>query len=363
MLVAFRTDASAKIGTGHVARCLTLADALRRIGSDCVFISREHAGHMIELIRHRGYHVHCLPKPPTAHELEFDSIYEQWLGLEWEQDARETKRFLTALKVNWLVVDHYGLDHRWETAQRPDCGRIMVIDDLADRSHNCDLLLDQNYGSSEERYAALTPGECRHLHGPKFALLNPVYALRRANLLPRLGMITRVLIYFGGAETASGLTMAAFNAFTAPILKDIELEIIIGSSFKYESELAAAVASRGKAHIHSQLSDLSELMATCDLAIGGAGSTTWERCCLGLPSFVVSVADNQIPATRALLQHGMIEYLGHHTVVTSSLIYDTVRRFINNPKFLVDLGEKGKSLVDGLGVDRVTSQLLNVERS
>ena len=147
MKVAFRTDASLQIGTGHVIRCLTLADALSEQAAKCVFVCRELEGHLMDHIRFRGYELHALPKISSDASFEADLAHASWLGIDWQTDADQTRQALGCEVLDWLIVDHYALDHRWELPLRLSSKRIMVIDDLADRRHDCDLLLDQNYGS------------------------------------------------------------------------------------------------------------------------------------------------------------------------------------------------------------------------
>lgn len=351
--VAFRADASIQIGTGHIMRCLTLADALCEKGAKCNFICRDHEGHLIDEIRSRGHAVHISIKSQAKEPLESDLLHEHWLGVDWQTDAAQTRQALGNEPVDWLIVDHYALDHHWETAVRSFCKRIMVIDDLANRRHNCDLLLDHNYANSIERYAELVPAECSQLYGPEFALLKPIYAQRCAEQSFRSGKIGQVLIYFGGGADPMNLTGMALHAFQAPELNKIELDIVVGSSYAYKKELEADALIRGRADIHTQLPDLSELMARADLAIGAGGVTTWERCCLGLPSIVISIADNQRPACEALAVDDLILYLGHAGDITPETIRAQILELVAQPQRLIELSEKNMKLVDGNGIDRV----------
>ncbi len=339
-------------------RCLTLADALRERGAKCRFVCRMHDGHLGHQITERGHQVHALPKPnrdtPTVGG---DLAHASWLGVDWFTDAQETQQFLSKTKLDWLIVDNYSLDHRWESLIRPVSNRIMVIDDLADRRHDCDLLLDQNYGSSTERYTGLVAVECIQLHGPQFALLKPVYAKCRAKQRVSSGKIKRVLIYFGSGADPMNLTGKALCAFQAPVLNRIEVDIVVGSAYAHKKELEATAATRGKTRIHSQLQDLSELMVKADIAIGAGGATTWERCCLGLASIVVSIADNQRPASTALGSDGLIEYLGCVDDITSELIRERVLELLGKPDKLSKLSEKGMQLVDGHGLLKVMEAL------
>jgi UDP-2,4-diacetamido-2,4,6-trideoxy-beta-L-altropyranose hydrolase len=358
MQVAFRTDASLQIGTGHVMRCLTLADALYEQGAQSRFVCRAHEGHMMDLIAERGYQVDALPKPHSEiPNTVGDLAHASWLGVDWSTDARQTQQFLADTKLNWLIVDHYALDHRWESALRSVCNRMMVIDDLADRRHDCDLLLDQNYGSSAERYAGLVQAECTQLLGPEFALLKPIYAKLRAEQRVRSGKIERVLIYFGGGADPMNLTGIALRAFQDPELMKIELDIVVGSGYANKEELETAAGARGKIRIHTQLPDLSELMVNADLAIGAGGATTWERCCLGLPSIVVSIADNQRPACEAMAVDDLIQYLDHVDNITPEVIREQVTGLLGKPERLSELSKKCMKIVDDKGVGKLIEVL------
>jgi UDP-2,4-diacetamido-2,4,6-trideoxy-beta-L-altropyranose hydrolase len=357
MRVAFRTDASSQIGTGHVMRCLTLADALSEQGAECQFVCCEHEGHLMGHIRSRGYEAHALPRSSTNTSFESDLAHASWLGVDWQTDADQTRDALGSEAVDWLIVDHYALDHRWESALRSSCKRMMVIDDLADRQHDCDLLLDQNYGSSAERYRGLVPADSAQCHGPEYALLKPVYAERHAQLPARDGQVRRVLIYFGGGADAANLTRLAVQAFQAPELAHIELDIVVGAAYAHQSSLEELVTQRGNATIHRQLPDLADLMAKADLAIGAGGATTWERCCMGLPAIVISIAENQKTISKKLNDLGIV-YLVEIDIVRDVTRFTTeIIGLINSKNALLGLSEKSKAVADGLGVNRVINNM------
>lgn len=360
MRIAFRTDASLQIGTGHVMRCLTLADALRERGARCQFVCRNHEGHLMDHIRSRGYKVHVLPESSGDALFESDTAHARWLGDDCLTDAQQTKQFLSDAEIDWLIVDHYAVDHCWESAMRPWCKGILAIDDLADRRHDCDLLLDQNYGSSVDRYASLVPANCEQFHGPEFALVKQVYAERRAEQNVRSGEVERVLIYFGGGSDPMNLTGMAVRAFQAPELTTIKLDIVVGSNYAHREELEALAATRGRAVIHVPLPDLSLLMARADLAIGAGGVTTWERCCLGLPSIVISIAENQRRACEALARDDLIQYVGNLRDLSWEVIHKQVLELLSKPERLSELSEKGMKLVDGNGIYRILNKIAPV---
>ena len=276
--IVFRTDASLTIGTGHVMRCLTLAGALAKIGADVLFICREHEGHLCDLIEEQGFVVHRLPAPASGFRAEADPIHAAWLGASWEDDAEQTDTAIRAwgVKPDWLVVDHYAIDRRWEHVLRPSVGRIFVIDDLADRIHDCDLLLDQNvFGDMKACYTSKVPADCRLLLGAEYALLQSVYADLYDRLPPWEGSIRRIFISFGGAdsENLTGRVLAAFLSLSRP---DIDVDIVIAGNSPYASEIQDPAAEHANIHLHSNLPFLAPLMAKADLAFGAAGTTNYS---------------------------------------------------------------------------------------
>lgn len=188
MKVVFRADASIEIGTGHVMRCLTLADALRARGASCYFICKLHEGNLIKLIESKGYVVYSLALVNLKDErttYQKSIPHFEWLGGSQSQDAKLCEPVLKSLKPNWLIVDHYALSSEWENLLQPYFDKLFVIDDLADRSHNCDLLLDQTFGRSSEDYHSLTPPNCNVMCGPGYALLRAEFSFLRPYSLSR----------------------------------------------------------------------------------------------------------------------------------------------------------------------------------
>ncbi|GAB3459593.1 hypothetical protein GCM10027321_17700 [Massilia terrae] len=185
MRVAFRTDASFQAGIGHVMRCFSLADALREGGAECVFVCREHTGHLQNLIVGRGFQAVLVPYRAADAAQASSPAHAYWLGSDWATDAAETSLALGYGVVDWIVVDHYALDSQWERAARAWYRRVMVIDDFADRPHHCDLLLDQNPGRSALDNNSLVPAGASMLIGSEFALLGPQFGAARCASLAR----------------------------------------------------------------------------------------------------------------------------------------------------------------------------------
>ncbi|WP_153115184.1 UDP-2,4-diacetamido-2,4,6-trideoxy-beta-L-altropyranose hydrolase [Rhodocyclus tenuis] len=358
MDVVFRTDAALQIGTGHLMRCLTLADRLRRDGARCRFVCRAHPGHLLGLIAERGHAGIALPYDPAAADAGTPPpAHAAWLGATWQADARATTAALGDDRVDWLVADHYALDARWEAALRPRCRELMVIDDLADRPHDCDLLLDQNLGRSAADYAGRVPAACRVLAGPQHALLRPEFAALHERLPARRrpARLGHLLLNMGGVDpdNVTGEALAALRGCTLP--DDCRITVVMGRNAPAIDAVRAQAAQLPWAtDLRVNVPNMASLMADCDLAIGAAGSTSWERCCLGLPALLVVLADNQRPIADALQAAGAAQAIARETLAAE------LRAFLQR----ADLGavldrmrEKAAAITDGRGTARVAGHL------
>jgi UDP-2,4-diacetamido-2,4,6-trideoxy-beta-L-altropyranose hydrolase len=358
MKIAFRVDASVQIGTGHVMRCLTLAKALRERGVECLFLSREHEGNLNEMLKSQRFDVRVLQssKEPSQHADQPVLTHSHWLGVNWLSDARQTIEVLGAGVVDWMIVDHYALDKRWESELRPHAKKIMVIDDLADREHDCDLLLDQNLVANfETRYDRLVASGCTRLLGPKYVLLQPEYAEMCLRTPPRIGPVSRIFVYFGGSDIYN-LTGLAVSAFLNLQRNDLQLDVVIRSNGPNSDSVRTQVAGHANISLHEDVPSLAPLMAKADLAIGAGGATTWERCCLGLLSLVVTVADNQVQTAKELARIGAVNYIGHYDEVSDDRFSDLLQIDIS----AIDLrawSQKCMEIVDGAGTNRVLKKL------
>jgi len=359
MNVAFRVDASVKIGSGHFVRCLTLADRLKDSGCSTCFFSRQLPDHMRLSLEASGHGFQLLDEDQGKGVMDEDLPHSSWLGTSQRFDAMNSIRALSSARWDWLVVDHYALDTRWERRLRSCAGRILVIDDLADRSHDCDVLLDQNLvHHMAMRYEGKTDPECRLLLGPKYALLQEDYALFHNTTLPRVGPVKRILVFFGGSDidNFTGRSLAAFIALDC---REIQLDVVISVDCPHAVTIRNQISGRENIHIHSGLQSLAPLMAEADLAIGAAGATTWERLCLGLPSLVITLADNQKPIASELEKQGLAVVLGNKSGVGEDVIRRHLGPIIRNglkPAW----SEHCRMFVDGCGADRVVGVLNEV---
>ncbi len=307
MKIVFRTDASLHIGTGHILRCLTLADALREHGAQSTFICRPHPGHLLDLIQQRGHTAKALSPADDAFTAPADPCHAKWLGTDWASDAAQTQQALGNQVVDWLVVDHYALDRRWEQTLRPHTRRIMAIDDLADRPHDCDLLLDQNLGRQAKDYGGLLSRHTQTLIGPPYALLRPEFAQWREHSLHRRAQpqLKNLLITMGGVDqaNATGQVLDALKCCELPT--DLRITVVMGPTAPWLVQVQAqATAMPRPTQVLAGVNNMAQLMAESDLCIGAAGGSAWERCALGLPTFVLILAVNQHSGALALQSHG-----------------------------------------------------------
>lgn len=312
MNVVFRADASLQIGTGHVMRCLTLADALRERGASCTFVCRPHAGHLLDLIEQRGHQALALPDLQEGAQANLNgTAHAHWLGACWTTDAHNTQQALNAhtggQPVDWLVVDHYALHARWEEALRAQAKRIMVIDDLADRPHACDLLLDQTFGRQASDYMPFVTDGCKLLCGSQYALLRPEFAALRKYSLRRRAQpaLKELLITMGGVDkdNFTGAVMRGLQNCSLP--EDCRLTVVMGQTAPWMKDVQDLSRQMPRpTQVLVGVDNMAKLMADSDLAIGAAGATSWERCCLGVPSIMLVVAENQLEVAKSLEEAG-----------------------------------------------------------
>lgn len=323
-IAVIRADASEQIGSGHLMRCLTLADRMRREGIEVHFICRDLVGNLNHLVREQGFPLHVLPRHADDPSL---SGYAAWLTVAQETDARETGDVLCTLApIMRLVVDSYALDEVWERIVRPLVSEIFVIDDLANRRHDCDILLDQNfYRAMQHRYDGLVPPSCKLLLGPSHALLREVFYATKKKLRRRDGVLRRILVFYGGSD-ATCETEKAIHVLLQLYLSAVVADVIVGGSNPRRAYIEELCGKHDFLRYHCQVSNMAELMAQADLCLGAGGTTTWERCFLGLPAIVTAIAENQLEVCRDCAEMGYIYYLGRWDEVTEEDIAAAVQK-------------------------------------
>ena len=353
MHVVFRADASLTIGNGHVMRCASLGHALRAQGAHCSFVCMAELGHLNNYLEAQGFAVHTLPS-----RIRDTRTCAEDLLPDWRNDALNTQQVLTQQAIDWLVVDHYGLDRQWEDMLSTHTKRLMVIDDLANRAHQCALLLDANPGRHADDYASLTPARNRLLVGPWYALIRDEIRQNRNTTSEHHGPSStlKVLVTLGGVDkdNIACQVLAALNTFEGD--RPLAIQVIIGPFAPWKTQvIETARAMRWPTQVIHNPDDFVKRMCAHDLAIGAAGTSALERCCLGLPSINVVLAPNQYLSAKALQAQqaaGLIELTsGWQTALHMQL------RHLQHDASRQTMRDICTRITDGAGCERVTGEM------
>lgn len=339
MNIVFRVDSSIQIGLGHLMRCVALADELKREGCTVTFLCRALEGNLIESVEHK---VIVLEKND---DFQSDDLYLNWLGASQGRDAEQTIKVMPKM-TDLLVVDSYALGQYWHQKLRAHTKKILVIDDLADRQFDCDILLNQNLGVEEKVYEGRVPRDCKLLLGCNYALLRPEFSETRTKALEKRRYnteIENILVSLGGSD---------IDNVTYDILQQLDskfnIVVVLGKTSP-NIKMIKAYAENKNIEVIVDANNMSELMLNADIAIGAGGSTSWERCCLGLPTLLCVLADNQRDAAERLEALGAV-------IIINNLKTD-LQLIIENPDYQNIMSNNAKSICDGLGCKRVGSHV------
>lgn len=331
--VIFRCDASAVLGAGHAMRCLTLADCFKDKGWRCGFICSDETMRVMPILQDCGHDIFNLDAHPE--------------------------------KADWLIVDHYGLNADYETQARRWADHIGVISDLPDRSHDCDILLDQTYGRQEKEYKALVPDHCQILTGTDYALLRPQFSELREIAEDKrrqsAGRVKNILISLGNANLYN-ITGTVLDAFKKYDEVSIDLNVVLGAQASELDSVKRVIneINAGDVHsvmLHQDVSNMAQMMLDADLAIGAGGTTSWERCCVGLPTLLIELADNQKDVVKALAKQGSVISLGGYDKFNVDGFIQQLKELLKYVDTVFDMSQKAFEVCDGRGADRVLQQV------
>ncbi|WP_166222450.1 UDP-2,4-diacetamido-2,4,6-trideoxy-beta-L-altropyranose hydrolase [Pseudomonas atagonensis] len=348
MKVLIRADASPTIGSGHIARCLTLARVLRAQGSEVAFACRRLPGHRLDELRTEGFETFVLPEryPDEDPRQAIESM------LPWQADIDALAALLSDHPgFDWIIADHYGLDHHWQTAARQWAPRIAAVDDLATRRYDVDLLLNQNLSGLSENYAPLLPAGCRTLLGPRYAMLREEFICPAIEIKQKA---SRVLVNFGGFDAACQThhAMLALADFA-----ELEVDFVAGADNPAWAQMQALAENRPHWRLHSFVSDFHQRMTEADLFIGAGGGTSWERAAMGLPTICIAVSNNQQANGEVMAAAGAHVFMGARAHVTVEQLRQAIGLVVDNVYLRRSLAERSRQLVDGRGAQRVAAAL------
>lgn len=357
MKVVIRADASHEIGIGHVMRCLTLADHLVDAGAQCHFLCRGQV--LAEEIERRHFFHELMVIVGQEDKEDQGMAHAHWLPEGWRADAIACISVLESLGViDWLVVDHYALDAKWESAMRQYCTRVMAIDDLADRRHDCDLLLDQNLAREmQSRYVEKIPVAANSMLGPYYALLRREFSDVRLQTRSRDGIVRQIFLFMGGGDS-SNTTGMVLDALSQSKHGHLPVDVVVGGANPHVSDIQVRSAKLPNARLHLQVDNMAELMGKADLAIGATGVSTWERAALGLPTLAVSMADNQRDIARHAEASGLLTWLGDAENVSAAEWARHIDEACSSADILRSQSQTCLALVDASGAQRVVEAML-----
>ncbi|VVP75001.1 UDP-N-acetylglucosamine--N-acetylmuramyl-(pentapeptide) pyrophosphoryl-undecaprenol N-acetylglucosamine transferase [Pseudomonas fluorescens] len=348
MRILIRADASPTIGSGHIARCLTLARVLRKQGSHVAFACRQLPGHRLDALSAEGFETFALPEfyPGEDPQQAIESM------LPWQADIDALDLLLEDhAQFDWIIADHYGLDHHWQTASRRWAPRIAAVDDLATRRYSVDLLLNQNLSGLSENYTPLLPEGCRTLLGPRYAMLREEFDCPAIEIKPEA---RRVLVNFGGFDAA----MQTHHAMLALVdFPELDVDFVAGVDNPAWTQMQALTQTRPNWRLHSFVSDFHQRMTEADLFIGAGGGTSWERAALGLPTICIAVSNNQQVNGEVMAAAGAHVFLGAREQVSVTQLRDAIGFVAGNVYLRQSLAERSRQMVDGRGALRVAAAL------
>ena len=343
--VLFRVDSSSKIGGGHLIRCLELAKLFKKNEYKIFFICRNFVGNLNNGVTEENFNLLLIDDPSKNYERDFNNseILIKNLG-----------------KFNFLVVDNYQLDILWESQMRKYAKKIIAIDDLANRKHDCDILIDQNFAENNDlRYEGLVNKNTIKLLSPKYSIIKKEF--RNINIKKSVNKkVENIFICFGATDPSNH----SIKVIEALDLLNYELNSInvftTEENLNYEA-LKKKCSTTKNCFFYSNKFQLPEILSSCDLAIGSGGSMCWERAFLGVPSIVFGIAKNQIEIIKALIKNEIV--VGEHwnPKPDINLIKYWLKFVIDNPKILGKLSNKSKEMVDGFGLDRINEYIKPVE--
>ncbi|WP_102692920.1 UDP-2,4-diacetamido-2,4,6-trideoxy-beta-L-altropyranose hydrolase [Rummeliibacillus pycnus] len=338
MNVYIRTDASIQIGSGHIMRCLTLAKQLKAEGMQVTFICRNVEGHMIDYICNQGFNVQELPKI-------FNNNVWGWTKENWSQDASETSQIINDNLADLLIVDHYSLDKKWEGKLRNHTKKLMVIDDLANRVHDCDVLLDQNYYKNfQGRYKNLVPENCILCLGPNYLLLRDEFWNIKISKFQKGNQ--RIFVFFGSVDATNETEKALIALQKLSKKYHFSIDVVVGDNNKNKILIEDFCKEINNCHYYCQINNMAELMSKATFSLGAGGTITWERAFLNLPSLVISVADNQDEIAQALNDEHAIMFLGKSSYSNEEDIYNAVEKVLKDDSILKELSMNMKKIIN-----------------
>lgn len=350
----FRVDSSNLIGSGHFMRCFNLALKMKEFKT--TFICRHIHSNQKKTLKNQKINL-LLNK--TKGKKTFEDFYLNWLGVTEQIDAKDTIKNIKVLKNVILVVDSYSLSKTWLDILKPFVIKTIVIDDLANRKLNCDALIDHNYFKNyEHRYQNLVNSNCKTLLGPKFSLISDdLIKFKKKELY--FSKLESILIYFGSSDNYN-LTLFTLETLLESRYKKLIFKVILRKDHENFIKIQNLSNQFKNIELFSFTNNIGYFFKKCDLAIGAGGTTTWERILIGIPSLIITVAENQKEFVEDLDEDKIIYHLGNFLTLKNDDIINKIDFIVGNKVEVIKNLKRGQNLLDGKGLSRVKRCIINL---
>ena len=350
--ILVRADSSHIIGIGHIMRCLTLLKALQRVKSfTAIFVCRPFSGNAGAAIRQSGFYVHWLSTAETEPQLE---NYASWLGATKDQDADETSAIIHRSYPFLLITDHYGIDSDWYN-KLDYAGQVLAIDDLANRYHQADFLLDQTLGRQPESYRTLVPDDCQILTGTQFALLREEFQSLSDPIPNRISASSprkKLLVMLGGTDPEN-LTLQVLLLICPTEFPDVT--VVLGPTSSHH-QVVSEYCEKNNWEFIPGTNDVPSLMWSHDISVGSSGTTSWERCCCALPSITIQQAENQLSISQSLENAGAARILKK---LDKEALSSALKDWVWSDEAYHGAALACREVCDGQGANRVINEIVN----
>ncbi|OUC13629.1 MAG: UDP-2,4-diacetamido-2,4,6-trideoxy-beta-L-altropyranose hydrolase [Alkalinema sp. CACIAM 70d] len=346
MRLLLRADASAQIGTGHIMRCLALAQAVQDHGGQVWFVVAQCPEQFPEQLRDR------------LHQEGF-TVVQLAVDAGTTADAQATIDHAQTLQVDSVAIDGYHFDAGYQQQLVQAGLRVLYFDDYGHGGHySAHWVLNQNSSAQVDWYrdrdAATTV-----LLGTRYTLLRREFRAWRGWQRSHPTIARKILVTLGGSDP-NNVTAQVLAALDQVNIDELEITVVVGGSNPHLSQLQQQIQrSRHQIQLLHNVTKMPDLITEADIAIAAGGTTTWELALLGLPSLVIALAENQVEITKTLDAQGIAQSLGWYSELTAPQMAEAMEELCRNKPRRQAMGQAGQALIDGEGCDRVLMHLQN----